>query len=421
MFKLDYLKYSLDNGYCQDLRWYYSILSPSSDEWTNNYYKVTDGEIYVRLGQEESGYYEPLSDVKLGDPILKYSDKIQVNQDYIQNIKEPLETTVGRILINYCLLAVPFGDKLPYINKQFSSKHIEPLIANKLVSGEITVDEYGCFIDNCSFLQPLSKVIIAVVSKKNIVEPDGLDKFKKDLMEKFKKEHGEKWSNDPVLAGTFEKELEKFDAEFLKDDPTLDKILTKKIRTNARKKMYLSIGSTKGLTGRGDFILSSLKDGYPKDNQSLASMFNENRAASFDRGKETQKGGAVAKELLRTAGGIKIHDGDCKSILTQEVNVTSDNADMLKGLYQVTKSGIESITDPYKLIGQKIHIRTPLYCNLEGKNFCSICVGDNIARRKDGVNILFNTVSMPILTGALKSMHDTTIDTVALSLKDVLK
>lgn len=421
MLKIDYLKYSLESKYCQILNWYYSILSPTTNEWNNDYYHIENDKVIVKLKELNSIHYEELADVKVGEPILKYNEKINVLPGFLENITEPIETTIGRILVNYCLLAIPFGNKIPFINKQLSSKHIEPLIANKLVSGEISVEEYGCFVDNCSFLQPLSKIIIAVVSRKNIVEPDGLDEFKKNLMEKFKKEHGENWSKDPVLAGTFEKELEKFDAEFLKDDPTLDKILTKKIRTNARKKMYLSIGSTKGLTGRGDFILSSLKDGYPKDNQSLASMFNENRAASFDRGKETQKGGAVAKELLRTAGGIKIHDGDCGSSLTQEVNVTSDNADMLKGLYQKTKEGYIPIHSPYDLIGQKIHIRTPLYCNLEGKNFCSICVGDNIARRKDGVNILFNTVSMPILTGALKSMHDTTIDTVALSLRDVLK
>jgi hypothetical protein len=42
-------------------------------------------------------------------------------------------------------------------------------------------------------------------------------------------------------------------------------------------------------------VNNSLSEGYPTNREQLVTMFNTIRAVSYDRGKETQKGGGVLK------------------------------------------------------------------------------------------------------------------------------
>lgn len=418
MDSVQYFKHALKNKLCDNIRWYFITMTQIQPNTENEYVSSDANSVYVKINGENI----LVEDKKVGDILVDYRTTLELSSDDLVNIDGTISTTIGRAVVNYLLLANPFGDKIKYINKQFSSGNVEGLISDYLFKETISVSEYIKFVNNCSFIQPLTKIFIVAATVKNTTKPEGIDKFKEELTIKFNEEYGKEWVNDPVLAGNFSAELQKFDSEYLKDDPSLGKLLTKKITSNARTKMYLAIGSEKSFDGRTPMIENSLIDGFPKDNECLSYIFNGGRLGSFDRGHETQKGGAVAKDLLRTAGGIKIVEGDCGSKVLKETLITPDNAQSVLGTYVHNGDGkLFPLMDPENYIGKKLFIRTPLFCNLEGKKFCSVCVGKTLSSRKDGINLLFTTVSTPILTASLKGMHNSQIATVNVSLVDNVK
>lgn len=409
---------SLRNKSCNKINWYFSVITPALKLKDNPYYRTTEKEIFVKTPEGEV----LLSDKKVGDPIINFKDGIEIDNSVLPNVKERINTTVGRVIVNYLLLAEPFKDKIDYINKMFSSKDVEKIISDYLFREIISISEYERFVNNCSFIQPLSKIVVIAATVKNTTKPVGIDKFKKETIEKFNKEYGDGWVKDPVLSGYFSEELKKFDAEYLKDDPTNGKLLSNKIKGNARVKMYLTIGAEKDFNGRTPVIENSLIDGFPKNNEELAYIFNGGRLGSFDRGHETQKGGAVAKDLLRAAGGIKVVEGDCGSKVLKEFTIDKDNVNAIRGMYCHLGDGkLFPMMKPEDFIGKKVWHRTPLFCNLEGKRFCSICSGKILSARPDGINLLFTTVSTPILISSLKGMHNSQIVTVPVSLVENVK
>lgn len=418
----EYVLFALEKKFCNKINWYFVCLSEAVVGMNNEYLTVIENNIMVNKVSEDPKEMVSIRDRKPGEPLIPYNGKVKIEAGTLSNLKEDVETTYGRLLVNYLLLDYPFGDKIPYINKQISPGDIEKIIADLLFKEVISVKEYEKFVNNCSFLQPLTKVVIDVATVANTTKPKGIDEFKEKLIEEFNQKHGERWIYDPVLCGNFSQALQDFDAKYLEGDPTVGKLLTSKIRNNARTKMYLAIGSDKGFDGRTPLIQNSLADGFPKDNESLAMIFNSGRLGSFDRGHETQKGGSVAKDLLRSAGGIKIIDGDCGSTLLKKITITKDNFKTLKGIYgHFGDKKLEPIMNPEDYIGKDAWIRTPLFCKLEGKKFCSICVGKVLSARKDGINILFTTVSTPILRASLKGMHNSQVETVKVSVVDSIK
>lgn len=418
MTSIEYFKYVIKKQLCNNIRWYYLVMTQSMANSDNEYFQCTSDKIYVKV----DGSNVEITDKIPGDVLIDYKDKLDLTHEDLPNIDDSVSTTVGRAIVNYLLLVKPFGEKIKYINKMFSSKNIENIIADYLFREIITIEEYTRFVNNCSFIQPLTKIFIDVATVKNTTKPEGIDEYKDKLSEEFDKEYGVNWKDDPVLSGNFSERLQKYDTEYLKGDPTVGKLLTNKIKNNARTKMYLAVGSEKGFDGRTPIVESSLIDGFPKDNNQLSYIFNGGRVGSFDRGHETQKGGAVAKGVLRAAGGIKIVDGDCGSKMLKETLITKDNAASIIGCYAHTGDGkLFPVMQPDEYIGKTLWLRTPLFCKLEGKKFCSICVGKTLSSRKDGVNLLFTTVSTPILTASLKGMHNSQITTVYVSLLENVK
>ena len=127
-----------------------------------------------------------------------------------------------------------------------------------------------------------------------------------------------------VHIAELEDDLKAFDKEWLKDDPSLGISLSGKILDNSRKKRYLSFGNEDGITHKEDavFVETSLLEGYPKDKEKLAVMFNSVRAASYSRGKETQTSGVISDKLVRGLIGFTVKTNDCKTIKGKSFSVT---------------------------------------------------------------------------------------------------
>lgn len=429
MTKLDYFKYifnSSPNRECVKIRWYFACFTLCDD---NEFVRKNGLRYEVVIERNGTKTNEIITDSDASKPLLEPNLKIKIGPDDLPLLcKEPTETTIGRYIFNYLYyynILKPYNEELlkevTYLNKETGLSPVENTYNKLLREDKINVEIYGKFIDTCSFLQDLSRIFTVVCTYKNITPPPGLDKYKKELSKKFDAEYGPKWRDNLQLVASYTDELMKLDKEYLKDDRSTGKIMIPKVTENARVKMYISFGLDRGMDPNSVFVENSLTDGYPKNKEELAAIYNSIIAGSYSRGAETVKGGVLAKALLRSGLNCVIREGDCGTNLYSEILITKENFKSYNDRNMVTPNGLVNIDNAEEFIGQTIKVRSPLYCRHEGKNFCSACVGKAIGDRKFGIPLLLTDIGGTILNSSMKAMHDTSIKKIRVTMEDIIK
>lgn len=425
----EYIYVVIEEKYYLELAWWYSLFTiQKPNKQSNKYLQITDNREILVLISENENEYLPLNVVYDNNPILLLTQSIKLNTGMINpdniNTTEPiLETTIGRLFTNLILLNFNFGKKILYINKQFSIPELENMIAKEILKDTISIKEYLSFTDSVAFLEGLSRITNLSATYKNTLPPEGIEKKKLLIKKKMEEEHGKNWEKDRLLLVKYQEELKNIDKEWLKDDPSYYSFMNSKIKNNARVKMYLTYGQEAGFnkgTRDVEFVENSLLDQYPKDSKQLTAMFNSIRAGSYGRGKETQKGGTAAKNILRAASSVMIVENDCGSKLGKLIYVTKDNAEKLLNRYYINNGIPERILEPNKFIGKTIILRSPMYCIEEGNKYCSVCVGENMKNFLSGTAIQLLKISSIITAISMKGMHDTQTYTTNVNVKEHL-
>lgn len=413
MTNIEYFKYCLNTDNVLKLSWYYSILGVRPKN--SPFVEIRNDKYFVKINDD----FVQIDNVDIDKPLIRYSDPITLTNNEMINIKDSIETTIGRAICNRVLLVHPFKDKIEYINKTLSADLLQDTIIKKLLSKEIEIKEYVMFVNSTLFLQSLSKLITIAATEKNITAAPGILEYKKKLLKEYDDTYGKKWRKDKVRIVEYLEKLKDFDKEYLADDPTLGKTLTKKIQNNARLKQYISFGNVEDF-GDNEFIFESLIEEMDKNPETLKTIFNSIRQGSFSRGHETQKGGAVAKSLLRAASGVVVKEGDCGSNMYKEITIDKNNASYLNNRYYIENNTIKKLENGEELIGKTLKFRSPLYCKNPNRTFCTTCCGDNFLNRENSVGLQLINISTAILTTALKSMHDTTIKVVNVDINEII-
>lgn len=419
MKRLDYLIYAMDKQLHMDVAWfftYFTILDQNMKDTKYLRYKNNRFEANVNNSWEELDF------VVANEPVFSMLDKIIVTKKMTNLVTKDTPSSIGRLLANKLLLEYPFKDRFPYEDGNISIKDLEKHIAEGLINGTVNVKQYTTFVDSVNYMKNLSRIVSISATPKNILPPDGIEKFKKDKMAEYEKKYGPNWKKDRVKVLEFKEELKNFDKEWLKDDPTYGKLTSGKITNNTRVKMFLTFGDESGFDSSGEnfeFVENSLLEDYPKDNKKLAAMFNTSRSGSYDRGKETQKGGVAAKEILRSTSNLGIRGEDCGSKRGMKYLVTKDMADSLTGRYLVGATP-KLIENPDKYIGKVVEVRSPMYCLNKNDSFCATCAGKLLSMHRDGVALTVLNISDVITTTSMKKMHDTQLKLIDIKLEDIL-
>lgn len=412
----EYFKYAISKGYLKKLKWYYSVFTLQTND--TEYTKYVEGKQLVLVNDE----YESIDDIKMNEPVLTMTKEITIDGELLANNDKTIKTTIGRVILNKIMLSDIFKDKISYINQRMSIGGVEKIIAKGMHNSDlIEVSEYKKFVDTIGFLQGLSRITTVSATEKSLLPPDGIDKFKKDLKKEFDDKYGKDWVKDRSVIVKYEKGLRDFDAEWMKGEPNDGFLISGKLKDTARTKMYLDFGAEVGFdtTGKNtDLVENSLLDGYPKDKDKLATMYNTSRAGSYDRGKETQKGGAAAKDMLRATSSTTILHTDCKSTEGKNIFVTKDIAEGLIGRYIIKNNKYELIDDPMKFVGKNITIRSPQYCLEKGNSLCAVCVGDVMKKYDKGINLVITELSGTLLYISMQSMHGKVLSTLDFDLND---
>jgi len=424
MSKTEYLWYALENEFPNDFTWITDMFSILADENHNDeYVKIDNNKIYAKQDDNliEIGEF--------GKPIFTTKEKITIDKNMLNLVDKPTETTVGRLIMNYLIIYQNFGHKIPYLNKQFGFEEIESnyiekmLVDNDKPDKGITVSEYKNYMDTMLYIMNFNKVISVSITEKTSLPPKGIEEYKKQVIKELEEKYGPNALEDKAVAALFEEKMMEYDEKWLKGDPAEGKFVVGKIK-GARKKMFIDYGVGMDFkpTNKAKVITQSLLDGYPKDPEKLAVLFNDSRLGSYSRGAETQKGGVAAKVSLRATNDIKVLNKDCKTKMFLFMPITKNNYKKFINRYMFNDK-MENVLlteDLLKsLIGDVIKLRSPLYCN-EDHHYCVYCMGKGYEDKENAISLAVSGLSGKILNESMKRMHATLTEVVKFNIHDEL-
>ena len=376
----------------------------AEESYEDEFIVISNQQLFIKIDDEEvllvNKYTEPLAD---------FTDKLSIPKGYLVNINNNLDTTIGRLIMNYLMLVKNFSNKIPYINKPFNIGTIEKDYITTMLTDDpnqldkIQISEYHKFLDATTYIEGFSKVLSIAGTEKALLPPDGIEEYKKKVLKEIKDKHKITGKiRDPKIIAEVEAKLKAYEDKWLEGDKANGRLLHGKTML-ARKKMYLNIGVSNTFNGKDDAVENSLLEGWDSsDPETLATLFNDARSGSYYRGNGTKDGGVSAKILLRATSDINVVDNDCGSKLGLKVVVTESMVSryiLVAGKpLLLTKDNIGT----YK--GKVYRIRSPLYCSAH-RDFCATCTGEGLRGQEKGISLLSIDIAGKILDIALKAFH----------------
>lgn len=347
------------------------------------------------------------------EPLIGIHDTFTIEQGDIENYSgSSQKTTVGRFIFNYIILVNPFNDLIPYINDLAKLGKIEKIIAEYMITGKVTVDQFNIFLNNAYFIGHFTELGVPTLSDKAFGPPPDLKKVKKALFEKHKGN-----LNDPKVIKEIEDVLFKMDKEYLKDDPCtifFDGLGSKSYDIH-RKKMYLTVGGIEAFETDNNsyvFMKNSLNEGWEKRDFKIIS--DEIRKASFSRGAETAKAGDQTKFILRIFNNVMIKEDDCGTTRGLSVTLNEKEIGSYVGRTVIVGGKQTTITFDNKnqFANKPIKIRSPMYCSAK-QGLCYKCCGS--IYEKLGVSAIgmeMINVSSTMMMIMMKNFHGTKVEFV---------
>jgi len=405
----EFLKTAYQRGWYKErsniLSWYFTV-NKDSDKTKEGYVSKDKGSWFVRMDGEEV----ELSKVTR-DSYLDFKDGITFNIGDLPNIGDDIDTTAGLALANMLVLCYPFKDKIPYINNQFDASYVEELIVNV----GVTVDEYNLYIEAMRLLMGISGLIVYSATPRNVTPAKGIEKFKKSLLKKYD-------LKDPIQQADFVKELQDYDSDWLKDDPSNGIVMSGKTKNRARLKLYGSFAiETSFDDSNTSFYPSSQNEGMPTDKESLAELHSSLRAASYSRGHLTQHGGVLASLLASITEDVVVLDKDCGTTRGVPTRINPAIKSLI-GMHYLDNNKTMQITQETLTThaGKILTIRSPVHCIEPDLNFCRKCVGETFYLNTTSARLASQEVSSQVTTGYLKIMHGIDTSSVEIPLEHII-
>ena len=368
------------------------------------------------VGIMDSSQEGDLTYIYLGsgeERIAGETDTFTVKKGILNCVKEDTETTVGRFLLNVLLIEIPFNGYFEYVNKPgFDIKGLEKKIATALIENKVEVEGYKKYVDNLYFIGHFCELCVPTVSRAAMVTDPRMKDIKKEILEKYKGRF-----DDPKVISEIENILINADKEYLKNDTSMRfyGALGGKAFDVARKKLYLTIGGIETFskdTGKYVFVEQSLSDGWNAD--SIATIANEIRKGSYNRGHETQLGGALTKYIMRVFQDLCIIEDDCGARDGLEVDFKQYPIEDFKGRYIRDGGKWVAITSENmsKYTNGKYVMRSPMYCKTQ-KGLCRKCAGDVYASlNTKHIAMYIVDISSTFLQTSMKLMHGSKLSLV---------
>lgn len=381
------------------------------------YKPVYTVEGYGYVNPDDENKVIKLTGCKLGEPMFTAKDKITLQPGDLASITAPIETTVGRALLNAILFDYVFGNRMPYVNEKLTPGKAETMVLERVENetptdpslinpNKIYVSDYIKFTNAAFYLCNFSQLFVPGATRKTMTPPPGL----KELKDKLVKENAGKL-RDPVVLAKITEELQKLDAEYLKGDPGAEGFLiTAKSRKIVRSKLFLLYGAEPGLveSNEVDTVVNSLEEGW--DVKSMPAYINAQRAGSFKRGSDTMMGGESVKWLLRASTNVNILDGDCGSTMGIPVKMTTTALRKYKGFSGWLDGKLVVVGDGDSgsskvLQDRTLLMRSPMFCKLGKTDYCKCCAGPRLSLNPDAASSAISGYGSKFMLLYMKAAH----------------
>jgi len=396
----DYIKYSIQKEYLLELPWVLTLFSVIKSNFNTDFFNFDGKNIILKTETED--IYET-DNIKNKIALLDFSDKIIIDKEFLVNVNNKTETTVGRLILNWIIGTYCFNNKIPYINEAFTLSSIEKLI-EPLLGDTITVEEYIRFIDIRLYIDTFANYYSVGITEHSLKPAPGILEYKAKVIKELKAKYGDDALKDLIIFKQLEDKLIAYDVEYLKKDISYGKIVNNKVINASRKRMYATFGITSSLDGSSEPILSDLASGIKKDKKELVAYFNNIRSGSYSRGNSTKDMGVLTKFLIRATSDVIIDLNDCntnlylKTIVKNEKDLLGRNIIENNKLLNLTKDNIS------KYLNKEVKLRDPLFCHSE-TGVCIKCIGENFRGHEDEIPLLSTGLGGLFLNTSLKLFH----------------
>lgn len=430
MKKLDFYKAAMKANAFARKAWAisaFAVINEDLSAWQKDpySYRVVQTQTgYHFVDPEKGNQLTPLEDCVVGEPPLRFTDVIELKAGDFPNVKKDIKTLVGNVFFNCVCIVYAFYDKIDFLEGNVSVRKIEEMLPDRMEDdgtdkkGCIYVSEYLKFVDSISYLTNFTQLCVWAATEKSMTGPPGVNEFKQQLLKKH-----EGHLDDPAVIAEIDAALVKFDAEYLKGDPSENFLISKKSREVVRKKMFLMSGAESGLSEaiKVDLIQNSLEQGW--EISKFPAMNNSLRAGSFNRGAQTQLGGESVKWLLRASSNIAATLPDCGSTVGRKMKVSNENVAKLVGFNVITTSGpdlVNNVDEAGKYLGKAIMVRSPMFCKLDKTDYCLVCVGKRLAQNPTAISLAISEYGSAFLSLFMKKMHGTSLSVAKMDYKTAI-
>lgn len=359
-------------------------------------------------------------------------DIITIGPEQSKFVKPRTVTTLGIFIANKFILEDLgiFG----YVNKPITGKlngTIDGAMSKALMSGDITREQYGQYIDRTQWLYggPLAFIINTSLSETLLSLPPAAKKLREKLLAENKDAIA---ANDPQAAVHIERAVVNAALEEMRKsgDPSMalfdsgcgiDPY-------NQYKTIMVMKGAVQDNTGESPtgykVITSNYDSGISKED--MPKIADTVVSSAYSSGVFTQDSGTNGKKYNALFQRVRIENrgSDCGTKDCLDIMITKDNAEDYIWRY-IMVNGKPLMLTPENIkqyIDKNVKLRSPVHCKAKDPEYCSVCVGDRpyrIGIRNIGFTMM--TISGATLNASLKKKHDISIKLRTITVDDVLK
>ena len=316
-------------------------------------------------------------------PKFNVYDVMTVPKGTVGN-KNDFTTTLGLYFFNRGVLELSgLSKEFKWINKTISSSvyadYFNRQASYAMLEGRIKPSEYKLFVNLCVKFKGYTSVICSTTSEQFLTISKKLEPMKKELLKKYAKEIE---AGDGATVQRIEKELLKYAAEILKDDPALDSYVSGGGASwgNNFKNMYVMKGASKDPdpTKVGyNIITSNFIEGIKKDEyRHIATSLAE---GPYNRAVNTAKGGYDEKLFIVGFNHVTLdkEGSDCGT--KAYITITLDKVTVPLLMYSYIVEGKNLVrldsSNISKYMDKTVKLRFSSLCESK-TGVCNKCIGD---------------------------------------------
>lgn len=407
---LEYFQWAVNNKLHLQRKWCvqsFGIIPENIEVLEPYLLKLEDAGLFVDTG---SGWVK-ITDYKRGQPLFDIDAELTLPAGFLGFVKNETKTTYGSLILNVLLFLTPYKGSVEYVNGKLTPSIVNGIGLKMLSRDRSTPDKHRIvmrehleFEDMCSYITLFSRVTNISATPKMIEPPLATQALRDELLAKHKDN-----LKDPIVAADIQKQLANSLKEEFKDDPGMRFMYYDKIFDVALMRTDVMYGAEPDFLDETkiNFVMPSLEEGFSPEHMQIAA--NSARGASHDRGKNTALGGAAVKDVTRITQNYNFDTADCGSKLGHYVLIHNWNVREYVGRYPVGRATPYTEDELKALVGKKIRIRSPGYCQAKLPSRCKVCFGDRATTASDKITGQSVNMYSKYMLAFMKNMHSTAL------------